>query len=420
MQEVSFDTPRAFLPLLSPARYKGAYGGRGSAKSWFFAARVVAALLNGKNVVCIREIQNSIKDSSKRLIENIIADKGLDSLFKITEREIVCIPTNALCLFRGMQDHTAESTKSLEGFDIAWWEEAQTASLRSLEILIPTIRKEGSELWFSWNPTNQDDPVDILLRSKPPESSIVVAVSWRDNPWFPSVLREEKDNMKAADPARYLHVWEGEYRTVSDAQILRSYRKAVLNPPQNIVWRYGLDFGFANDPTAGLRVCQIDDRTLYVDCEVYEVGTPTERMPVLLAGLRDAPRWPMVADSARPETIDYLRRHGYPRIRPARKGPGSVEDGLSFLQGMEIVYHPDCVNLEYELLRYSYKIDKRSEEIVPVPEDKHNHLIDALRYATEKLHIKGRLVRTEREDDRPSRPTDYGGQRDDAESYKVV
>ncbi len=420
MQEISFDTPRAFKPLLKPARYKGAHGGRGSAKSWHFASEVVKSLLLGKNVVCIREIQNSIKDSSKRLIENIIADKGIEHLFKITEREIVCIPSGALCLFRGMQDHTAESTKSLEGFDVAWWEEAQTASLRSLEILIPTIRKPGSELWFSWNPTNQDDPVDMLLRSQPPDDAIVVAVSWRDNPWFPDVLKEERDRMKANDPSRYLHVWEGEYRTISDAQILKRYRKAELNPPENVMWHYGLDFGFANDPTAGLRVCVIDDRTLYVDCEVYEVGTPTERLPVLLAGLRDASKWTITADSARPETIDYLKRHGYPRMRAARKGQGSVEDGLAFLQGMEIVYHPQCVNLEYELLRYSYKIDKRTEEIAPAPEDKHNHLIDALRYATERLHIKGRFVRAEREDTRPSRPSDYGGRHEDAESYKVV
>jgi phage terminase large subunit len=421
MGQVSFETPRAFKPLLQPARYKGAYGGRGSAKSWFFAAQVVQALMNGRNVACLREIQDSIKDSSKRLIENIISEKGIGHLFNIKEREIVCIPTNALCIFRGMQDHTAESVKSLEGFDVAWWEEAQTASMRSLEILIPTIRKDGSELWFSWNPTNSDDPVDVLLRKAVPEGAIVVAVSWRDNPWFPEVLRGERDRLKTHDPARYLHVWEGEYRTVSDAQIIRNSRKAELNPPANVIWYYGLDFGFANDPAAGLRCCMIGENTLYIDNEVYEVGVPTERMPAFLAGLPHANDWPITADSARPETIDYLKRKGFPRIRASKKGANSVEDGLAYLQGLDIVYHPRCVNLEFEFMRYSYKIDKRTEDVVPVPEDKHNHLIDALRYATERLHIKGKTVTYEREDDdRRRRPTDYGGREDDVESYKVV
>ncbi len=418
--DVEFATPRAFVPLLKPARFKGAHGGRGSAKSWFFASQVVEAVLSGKSVVCIREIQGTIKDSSKRLIENIIAEKKLGRYFKITDQEITCPFSGGLCLFRGMQDHTAESIKSLEGMDIAWWEEAQTATRRSLEVLLPTIRKDGSELWFSWNPRNPDDPIDVLLRADPPENAIVVQVNWTDNPFFPLVLEEERLRMQRSDPDRYAHVWEGEYRTISDAQILKRHRagEIVINP--DAVWYYGLDFGFANDPAAGLRCTIPRAGVLYVDHEIYEVNVPTERMPVFVGGLPSAERWPITADSSRPETIDYLRRHGFPKMRSSLKGAGSVEDGLQFLQGMEIVYHPSCANLAFELRNYSYKVDKHTEEIAPVPVDKHNHLIDALRYATEKLHIKG-VFRTEDDESENGRmPTDYRSDREEAESYKVV
>lgn len=435
MSKLILDTAEVFEPLLQPARYKGAHGGRGSGKSQFFcglgvedAARFPGEAGEGLRMVCIREVQKDLKHSSKSLIERVLAANGLGEQqgFKVYD-SVIKLPKDGIMIFNGMQDHTADSVKSLDGFHRAFWEEAQTATLRTLELLIPTIRWEDtgrgleSELWFGWNRTNVDDPVDVLLTKTKPEGAIVVQANWRDNPWFPNVLKREKDAMKAVDPARYLHVWEGEYRTISDAQILRRHRKAILTPPANVVWHYGLDFGFANDPMAGLRVCQIDDTTLYVDAEVYETDVPNERQPVFLAGLPEAAKWPVTADSARPESIDYLRRHGFPRVRAARKGPGSVEDGLTFLQGFEIVYHPHCVNLEYELLRYSYKIDKRTEDIAPIPEDKHNHLIDALRYATEKLHIKGRFVRSVSEDDdRRSRPADYGGRRTEAESYKVV
>lgn len=418
--EVEFATPKAFMPLLSPARFKGAHGGRGSAKSWFFASQVVEALLSGKSVVCIREVQGTIKDSSKRLIENIIAEKNLGRYFKITDQEITCPFSGGLCLFRGMQDHTAESIKSLEGMDIAWWEEAQTATRRSLEVLLPTIRKEGSELWFSWNPNNPDDPVDILLRADPPSNAIVVQVNWTDNPFFPAVLDEERRRLQQTDPDRYLHVWEGEYRTISDAQILKRHRAGELAIKSDAIWYYGLDFGFANDPAAGLRCTIPMPGVLYVDKEIYEVGVPTERMPSFLGGLPASERWPITADSARPETIDYLRRHGFPRISASMKGAGSIEDGLQYLQGMEIVYHPSCVNLAYELRNYSYKVDKRTEDIAPVPVDKHNHLIDALRYATERLHTKS-VFRVEDDGyDDNRRPSDYRSGRDDEESYKVV
>lgn len=418
---IDIPTARAFVPLLSPARFKGTWGGRGSGKSWFWAGETIDALLSGLNVLCIREVQNSIADSVKRLIEARIEEFGLSELFEITDKEIRCKASGAVCIFRGMQNHTAASIKSLEGFDRAWWEEAQTATQHSLDLLIPTIRKPGSELWFSWNPGKETDPIDVFLRANPPEGSIVLRVNWNDNPWFPEELRSDLERDKERDPGKYQHIWEGAYQTLSEARIFKNWRVAEMNPPDRVIWYPGIDFGFAQDPTAAVRACLMDKRTLYVDHEAWEVGTPTEALPALLHKVPEIHKWPSRADSARPETIDYLRRNGFPKIRGATKGKGSVEDGIMFLQGLDLVVHPRCVNLQRELGSYAYRIDKRTSEILPEPEDANNHLIDALRYATEGLHRKGRLLPEDRreQDNRLTPPRDYRGVREEVESWRL-
>ena len=421
--KIQIPVARAFVPFLAAARFKGSGGGRGSGKSHFWAGQGVEALLDGRNLLCIREVQNSIADSVKRLIEAKIEEYGLSAYFDITDKEIRCPRAGSVAIFRGMQNHTAASIKSLEGFDIAWWEEAQTASQSSLDLLIPTIRKPGSELWFSWNPNKEDDPIDQFLRAAPPDGAIVRQINWSDNPWFPAELRADMERDRQRQPDKYLHIWEGRYQTLSEAQVFRNWRVDEMRPPERIVWHYGADFGFAKDATAGLRCCLIGDRVLYIDHEVYEVGVPTEALPPFFAKLPEARDWPMTADSARPETIDYCRRNGLPKMRPARKGKGSVEDGVSFLQGLEIVVHPRCVNMARELGSYAYKVDKRTGDVLPVVEDANNHLIDALRYACERLHRKGRLVSLEhREDGTLRRPRDYRWRDDpaDAEAWKVV
>lgn len=207
------NTPRVFAPLLQPGRYKGAYGGRGSGKSHFFAERVVDRALDeyGLRVVCIREVQKSLKESAKRLIDDKIEGLGVGAYFRSLTDHIVT-PGGGIVLFQGMQDHTSESIKSLEGFDIAWIEEGQTLSERSLEILRPTIRKPESEIWASWNPRNATDPLDALLRgAEVPRGAIVVRANWRDNPFFPQTLRDELAHDKKHKPDRYAHIWEGEY-----------------------------------------------------------------------------------------------------------------------------------------------------------------------------------------------------------------
>jgi len=201
-----------FEPLLAPARYKGVYGGRGSGKSHFFGELLIEACQaeRGTLAVCIREAQRTLAQSSKRLIEGKIASLGLGHHFKLFSDKIET-PGDGLIIFRGMQDHTAESIKSLEGFRIAWVDEAQTLSVRSLALLRPTIRAERSELLASWNPRRKSDAIDDFLRTRKPEGAVVVNANWRDNPWFPAVLDEERRLDLSLYPDRYEHIWEGDY-----------------------------------------------------------------------------------------------------------------------------------------------------------------------------------------------------------------
>jgi phage terminase large subunit len=205
-------TAKVFEPLLQPARYKGVYGGRGSGKSHFFGELLVETCQaeRGTLAVCIREAQRTLAQSSKRLIESKIASLGLGQGFRVFSDKIGT-PGDGVLIFRGMQDHTAESIKSLEGFRIAWVDEAQSLSARSMALLRPTIRARNSELWASWNPRRKSDAIDDFLRVGRPPGAIVVKASWRDNPWFPAVLEEERRIDLQLYPARYEHVWEGGY-----------------------------------------------------------------------------------------------------------------------------------------------------------------------------------------------------------------
>jgi phage terminase large subunit len=200
------------LPLLAPSRYKGAYGGRGSGKSHFFGELLVETCqaARGTSAVCIREAQRTLAQSSKRLIESKIAALGLNHQFRIFNDKIET-PGDGVIIFRGMQDHTSESIKSLEGFRIAWIDEAQNLSARSLSLLRPTIRAEGSEMWASWNPRRKSDAIDDFFRVRKPAGAILVNANWRDNPWFPSVLEDERKTDLSLYPDRYDHVWEGDY-----------------------------------------------------------------------------------------------------------------------------------------------------------------------------------------------------------------
>jgi len=216
--KLRIDVAPVFEPLLKPARYKGAFGGRGSGKSQAFADLLIIEALSkpGFRALCCREVQKSLKESAKRLIESKIEGYGLGQLFDV-QVDGIKTPGGGLIAFAGLQDHTSESIKSYEGFDVAWVEEAQTVSHRSLNLLRPTIRKPGSEIWLSWNPRFDTDAVDQMLRGKEvPTGAVVVRANWNDNPWFPAELEQERLDCLRQQPEQYDHIWEGGYATVAE------------------------------------------------------------------------------------------------------------------------------------------------------------------------------------------------------------
>lgn len=387
LSELTIPTAEVFEPLLKPARYKGAEGGRGSGKSRFFAGLVLeCSIVDGGDTVCIREIQRTLDQSVKKLLENSIQEQNLGDYFEVQDRRVITRPAmggQGVIAFEGMQNHTADSIKSLEGFKRAWVEEAQTLSERSLSLLRPTIRAEGSELWFSWNPRFKTDPVDQFFKGaeKPPDS-VLVKANYMDNPWFPEVLRMEMEYDRKRDPEKYAHVWLGEYETHSEARVFKNWKIEDFERPPGTVYRLGADWGFSIDPSVMVR-CSLDGNRLYVDYEAYRIGCEIVNLPELFLSIPEAEKWPSTADSARPETISHMQNHGFSKMTAAIKGAKSVEEGIAFLQSFDIVVHPRCKHVIDELTLYKYKQDPMTGDVLPILEDKNNHCIDALRYACE-------------------------------------
>ena len=382
---LQIDTPAWVEPLLYPLRYKGAYGGRGSGKSHMFAELLIEEHIMDQNQssVCVREIQKSLNQSVKRLLELKIEELNAGEFFEVQDSVIKSRMGSGRIIFQGMQNHTADSIKSLEGYDRAWVEEAQSLSQQSLDLLRPTIRKPGSELWFTWNPRNENDPVNLLLRGdNPPPKSVVVEVNYQQNPWFPDVLKDEMTYDMHRDPDKFQHVWKGAYLRNSQSRVFRNWTVEEFDSPPDAIHRLGADWGFSVDPTVLVR-CHIVGRTLYVDHEAYMVGCEIMDTPDLFMTVPDAEKWPIVSDSARPETISHMRKHGFPKIMGAIKGPKSVEEGVEWLKSHDIIVHPRCTHTIDELMLYSYKTDSATNQVLPILEDKKNHVIDALRYACE-------------------------------------
>lgn len=382
-------TARWSTPLLAAARYKGAKGGRSGGKSHFWAERMVehSAANPHFSGVCIREVQRSLRYSAKRLIDSKIRNLGLSHLFDSRDNEIRRRGGSGVIIFQGMQDHTADSIKSLEGFDAAWYEEAQRMSQRSADLLLPTIRGPGSELWFSWNPDQADDPVEKLLVAKPPADSAVVSVNFTDNPFRDPVVDAEAAEALRRDPDNYAHIWEGAYNTKSDDQVLAGKWEVDHFTP-GAAWDgpyYGGDWGFAADPST-LIECYVYDDTLYIYREAYRKGVETDQLPAFYDQLPGAVSHVVRADNARPENISYMNRHGYPKVQAVKKWPGSIEDGISRLRSFRrIVIHTDCLHTIAEARLWKYKRDRLTGDILPVLIDANNHCWDAVRYAVEPL-----------------------------------
>jgi phage terminase large subunit len=222
----------------------------------------------------------------------------------------------------------------------------------------------------------------------PPEDAQVRKVNYNENPYFPDVLRKEMEWLKKRDYESYLHIWEGEVRKFSNALVFAGrFTVEDFETPSGARFYHGADWGFAEDPTTLIR-CFVDNGTLFIDQEAWGVGVEIDQTGALFDTIDTARRWPIKADCARPETISYMRRHGF-NVTAAKKWQGSIEDGIEYIKTYDIVVHPRCRHTIDELNRYSYKVDKQTGDVLPIIVDKYNHCLDSLRYALDGL-IKGR------------------------------
>jgi phage terminase large subunit len=375
----------AFKPLFKKKRYKVYYGGRGGGKSWGIS---IALLIFGSQkklrILCTREVQNSIRDSVHKLLVDCISKFGLDSFFRITRDGIYGLNGTEF-LFHGLK-HSVQTIKSLEGVDICWVEEAQRISNESWEVLIPTIRKTGSEIWLSFNPNLSTDPTYTRFLTEPIRSNqTTVKVSYKDNLYFSDELKKEMEYQKEIDFNDYLHIWEGHCRTSTDAQIFKDkYIVETFDTPDDAVFYFGLDWGFSQDPTAVIR-CFIKDKELFIDYEAGGVKIELDYTHRLIDTVPKAKENVIRADNSRPESISYVKRQGY-RIEAVYKWAGSIQDGIAFIRSFKMIHiHSRCTKTAEEFLLYNYKKDKLTDNILTDIVDKNNHYVDALRYALQPL-----------------------------------
>jgi phage terminase large subunit len=408
-----------FQDLFRPYRFKVYHSGRGASKSWSIAmALVIKAhggymsdclqccawneeeskkwcpckgtrrVLTGYRIGCFRELQNSIKDSVHRLIADRIEAMGLGKWFDITEKSIRSRASGSEFIFKGLK-HNANEIKSTEGLDIVWVEEAQMVSRTSWEVLIPTIRKKGSEIWVSFNPEEETDDTYKRFVVHPPSFAFVKQVNWRTNPWFSAEMEAERLHMLKTDPEAYQHIWEGECRTISEAVIFKNKYvvdcfETPTDPPPDRFF-HGLDFGFSGSPNAMTRswiTGKVPNEELWIDYESFSYQCDIDELPALLrAEIPTCTKWPIKADCARPESISYLRRQGF-QISAAEKWAGCVEDRIQHLRGFKKIHiHQRCTHMRDEARLYRWKVDPVTKEILPVPVDKNNHGWDATGYA---------------------------------------
>ena len=396
MTTLKIQMPPKMIPLFAPKhlRYRVAHGGRGSSKTFTFAKMIAVrgAMYADEGVhgllLCGREYMNSLSESSMEEIKHAIrSEPWLDSVYEIGEKYIRTKCKSVEFAFAGLR-HNLDSIKSKARILIAWIDEAETVSDIAWKKLLPTVRADDSEIWISYNPETEGSATDIRFRKTDlGNDGMVVEINWSDNPYFPAVLELERQrDQRNLAPEEYAWIWEGAYRQISDAQIFRG-KYEVRDFEVGKKWNgpyFGTDWGFANDPTAGIK-CWEFENTLYIEYEAGRVGLEIDQTAdFLIKHLPDIEKHVTWADNARPETISYVRRNGLPRVKAVKKGKDSVEDGIEYIKSFDkVVIHPRCIETTKEFRMYSYKVDKLTEDILPVPVDAYNHYIDALRYALE-------------------------------------
>lgn len=420
------EQPTIFIPerlekLLFPKRRKIIFGGRGSAKT-----RTVTTILTEfarvekQRIICLREIQESIAESSYQEVVEEISRRRLDEHFKVTENRIRSLESKSAFSFSGLFRNQTK-IKGYANAKRAFVEEAENVSRTSWDYLFPTIRAPGSEVWVSFNPREETDPtwsdlvapywdkaIDGIYED---DDVLIIECNWQHNPWLTAELKMERDMMAKTDPDRYMWIWEGKFRRRSDVKVLNGkWIVEAFEPAADWDGPYfGADFGFSQDPST-LNKCWIHNRKLYIEYEANGIGVELDDMFHFYAGEQDvtdaqreylagrrakgekihqgipgAREYLIKADCARPETIAHIKKQGF-RIEGCDKWQGSVEDGITFLRSFDqIVIHPRCTNTAIEANAYEYKTERLTGAILPDIVDKFNHHWDAIRYALDKL-----------------------------------
>ncbi len=390
-----------FQPLTESHPYKVYYGGRDARKSWAFAEALVRRMDREPiRWLCTRQYQNSIKDSVHRVLSDMVYRLGLDHRWTINATSLSCHATGGEFIFKGLQ--RPNELKSIEGCHGVWVAEAQDVTEESWEVVEPTIRKDDSEIWVDFNTTSEDTPTWRRFVKNPPPGALVRKVGWEDNPYLSNRSRAKIAHMQATDPDAFLYVYGGFPRKFSEARIFGG-KFVIEGFPDDLYLEalrrggrlfYGLDFGFAIDPTALVRFFILDD-VLYIEYEAFgvQIDFAGEMAPglkpgdadrgeleQLLDGIPAVRDWPIKADCSRPETISFLVGKGF-NVEAAEKWDGCVEDGIAHLRGFKkIVIHTRCREVAQEAALYSYKVDKISRSVLPIVVDAHNHGWDAIRY----------------------------------------
>lgn len=394
MSIARINLPPKLVPVFSAqgVRYRAAYGGRGSGKTRTFAK--MAAVhgyrmgMSGRkgSILCGREYMNSLEDSSLEEIKQAIySEPFLLNYYNVGDKYIKSHDGNIKFLFAGLR-HNLDSIKSKSEVLLAWVDEADAVSDIAWRKLRPSVRAKDSEIWATWNPEIDGSATDSFFIKNPPSGLAIANINYQDNPFFSGELENERLIDLSRDPDMYAHVWDGQYLSRSDAQIFAGrWDVKEFTPGKNWDGAYfGLDFGFSQDPTAAVK-CWIYDDQLWIEYEAGKAGLELDHTPrFLIDRLPDIATHVVRADSARPESISYLRRFGVPRCTGVEKGKGSVEDGIAFIKSfLRINIHPRCEEVRKEFRLYSYKVDRLTSDVLPQIVDKHNHYIDALRYALE-------------------------------------
>lgn len=373
--------------LFSPYRYKVVYGGRGSAKSETVGRVLLSrGMQEPKKILCAREFQNSIRDSVHSTLKDIIYSDGLENHYRVLANGIEGI-NGTQFIFKGLQSYN--SIKSIPNITDLWVEEAQTMSEDSFRIVIPTIRKTGSEIYFTLNPENEDDVVYKEFISHHNRKNVLrLHANWKDNPFFPEVLREEMEYLYSVNPDLAEHVWGGQLRKNSDSQVFAGKYFVEKFEESGLGMAYcGSDWGFSNDPMAYVR-CYVAGDTLYIRMAKHGNKIELPHISAWLDQFNDVRAFRIRGDSARPDIISMLANDRF-NIIGAKKLKGSVEQGVDFIKGFrKIVIHPDASDALKEFKNYSYVVDKRTGQVGRDLIDAFNHIIDALRYALEPFIFK--------------------------------